>query len=837
MTCRADRQCSCAAALVWGRVDWAQSPVGGRAYGCISADSRAIARGGQVANYPDMIGRYPIQGVLGSGGFATVYLGNDPGLDRLVAIKVLADNMAQHDNIRERFVQEAQIMARFQLESLVRVYEIGDHGHQPFFAMEYCDRGNLADRLNQLGRPVTQAEALDLADRMATIVGDLHRNGYIHRDIKPANFLIRSSQSSHTKPVGDVFAADERLVISDLGLAKDVQANTDSPLSIAAGSPGYSSPEQLTPNGTVDFRTDVFALSAVITHALTRHQPTANVGPDALPFPPSTLTATGPLAAELTRGMAFQPDQRHASTETWHEALRSAAAEMADRPAAPPTPATKIEHHEPPDTTPPINNPAVGGADTPTDRPAGSLADTPTDTPTDRPTKMVAMAATDDASADQPAIMTFAHPPASQAPVQPEPAVPTDHQRPAISVASPWFLLPVGLLVVALGALGYLVSGLGDDDTETTATSENASGDASPSVAGNEAREPLPNDNESTDPASPEISDEAAATPDGAGAPSTTLDPSPEVATIDPNSPANPHIEAGLAHLESFENDEALADFETAIDADPENPAAYMGRASAYRRLFERDLALADLETAIELAPNYPPPYRERADFHRIGREVDLALADYETYFELNGFRPDDTMTLIHRANIYHQRADLEHALADYDQAVVLGSGFEIHQAHIGRGFAHLAAGDYQAALADFDQAERASSWATPHPYLGRGETYRLMGDYDEALAQFDAALEISENNSDAYNGRGKVHRDAGDSQKAFNDFELAVEHSSNTDFNAFYNRGMIYQERGETALAAEDFKRAAQFVKFRRLSPNEDLIVDFDPADLAQAN
>ncbi|GLU46847.1 serine/threonine-protein kinase [Nocardiopsis ansamitocini] len=207
---------------------------------------------------PERFGRYRVLRRLGSGSFATVWLGHDDLLDTPVAIKVLAENWAHQLDIHHRFVEEARILRHADSEWLVRVHDIGTlPDERPYFVMTYADRGSVADRIAAGTLPMD--EALRLLTEIGQGVTVLHRHGTIHRDIKPSNVLLQSS------PVG------ERVLVADLGFAKSI--DEASGFTAAAGTPGYMSPEQSVIGGDIDVRADVYSLGAVAYELLTGKRP------------------------------------------------------------------------------------------------------------------------------------------------------------------------------------------------------------------------------------------------------------------------------------------------------------------------------------------------------------------------------------------------------------------------------------------------------------------------------------------------------------------------------------------------------------------------------------
>src|SRR5262249_11512694 len=128
--------------------------------------------------------RYELLGEVGRGGMGVVYRARQPGLNRIVALKmILAGAYADADE-QARVRREAETAARLQHPNIVQVYEVGAQDDRPFLAMEYVDGGNLAQRLN--GTVLNASEAARLVETLARAVQHAHEHGVLHRDLKPA---------------------------------------------------------------------------------------------------------------------------------------------------------------------------------------------------------------------------------------------------------------------------------------------------------------------------------------------------------------------------------------------------------------------------------------------------------------------------------------------------------------------------------------------------------------------------------------------------------------------------------------------------------------------------
>ncbi|MEX2587406.1 MAG: protein kinase [Actinomycetota bacterium] len=264
---------------------------------------------------PVRVGRYVLGPVLGVGGFAVVVRARDELLDADVAVKILTPRHAGDPEVRERFVREARMLRRVRSPAVVTVHDVGEtKDGRPYLVMDLAGGGVLQDRLAAPWRDTRDLE--HLVRTLADGLGALHAAGVVHRDIKPANLLVMSDRRA--KPGAGapaVLTEGERLVIGDLGLAKDQLASSYGPTMIG-GTPGFQAPEQQEVGGRIEPRTDVYAATAVLWVALSGEAPPA---PEQLPV--KLLDLPERWRPVLRRGMAPDAVDRFGSMGEWVEAV------------------------------------------------------------------------------------------------------------------------------------------------------------------------------------------------------------------------------------------------------------------------------------------------------------------------------------------------------------------------------------------------------------------------------------------------------------------------------------------------------------------------------------
>ncbi|MDP1798195.1 MAG: serine/threonine-protein kinase, partial [Planctomycetaceae bacterium] len=194
------------------------------------------------------LAHYEVLEVLGRGAFGIVLKAFDEKLHRMVAIKVLNPELAATSPPRKRFLREAQSSAKIRHENIVSIYAVEEQP-MPYIVMEYIPGGTLQQRLDQTG-PLAVEEILRLGQQIALGLAAAHAQGLIHRDIKPANILMGAG-------------VEERVKITDFGLARATDDASLTQSGLIAGTPMYMAPEQAK-GQSLDHRTDLFSLGSVL---------------------------------------------------------------------------------------------------------------------------------------------------------------------------------------------------------------------------------------------------------------------------------------------------------------------------------------------------------------------------------------------------------------------------------------------------------------------------------------------------------------------------------------------------------------------------------------------
>ncbi len=204
---------------------------------------------------------YELLGELGRGGMGVVFKARQIGLNRIVALKMIRGGPFAGAGEKARFRREVEAVGSLRHPHVLTVYEFGEHGGQPFLAMEYADGGSLKDVTGNKPQPPREATAL--VETLARAVHAVHQQGIVHRDLKPANVLI-SRENGTTVPK-----------LTDFGLARRAEeaAGGLTMTGDVVGTPSYMAPEQAEGKKGVGPPADIYSLGAVLYELLTGRPP------------------------------------------------------------------------------------------------------------------------------------------------------------------------------------------------------------------------------------------------------------------------------------------------------------------------------------------------------------------------------------------------------------------------------------------------------------------------------------------------------------------------------------------------------------------------------------
>ncbi len=264
-----------------------------------------------------MLTEYKITARLGQGGMATVFKAIQIPLKRPAAIKVLDPQLAQDPALLARFHQEAISAANLEHPHIVPVYEVDEALGYHFIAMKYIDGDSLKqiiEREDGLALPRVQ----NLLDQIAEALDYAHGRGFVHRDVKPSNVMV---------------AAGDHAYLMDFGLSRAASSSQLTMAGTVMGTPDYMSPEQARGDPDIDYRTDIYALGAMLYEMVTGQVPFRGLAPAAVIMahltqsPPSVLEHHPNLPpqvdAVIQRAMAKDRHERYETAGALAAALRN----------------------------------------------------------------------------------------------------------------------------------------------------------------------------------------------------------------------------------------------------------------------------------------------------------------------------------------------------------------------------------------------------------------------------------------------------------------------------------------------------------------------------------
>lgn len=253
--------------------------------------------------------RYEILELIGVGGMARVYKARCHRLNRLVAVKILRDDLAQDAELRRRFHDESQAVAMLSHPNIVAVYDVSRSSDIEYIVMELIDGITLKQYMQKKGNKLNWREALHFITQIVKALGHAHSRGIIHRDIKPHNIMV---------------LRDGSVKVADFGIARVTSGGHSTLTQEALGSVHYISPEQAR-GSHIDERSDLYSAGVVLYEMITGRLPFEGDTPvsvaiqhiNSIPLSPREIDPTIPEALEAItmKAMAPNPDDRYPSAD------------------------------------------------------------------------------------------------------------------------------------------------------------------------------------------------------------------------------------------------------------------------------------------------------------------------------------------------------------------------------------------------------------------------------------------------------------------------------------------------------------------------------------------
>jgi serine/threonine protein kinase len=279
------------------------------------------------------VGNYQVTQKLGEGGMGSVYLAEHPQIGKKVALKVLHAEFSSNQDVVSRFFNEARAVNDIGHPNIVDIVDYGviETTGQPmvYFIMEFLGGRSLA-HLIRSEAPLPPERAFTIASQVADALAASHRKNIVHRDLKPDNIMLvqRGRDADFVK-------------LLDFGIAKltgDQHGSSRTRTGIVMGTPAYMSPEQCEGRGSVDLRTDIYALGIVLYEMLTGRVPFVGEGYGEIlvqhltqpPAPPSTFRGLAPqIELVVLKALEKRPDLRYPNMEEFARALGDPAGYIA----------------------------------------------------------------------------------------------------------------------------------------------------------------------------------------------------------------------------------------------------------------------------------------------------------------------------------------------------------------------------------------------------------------------------------------------------------------------------------------------------------------------------
>jgi serine/threonine-protein kinase len=284
-------------------------------------NTSSLILGGDTVEKP-MLGRYQVEKELGKGAMGVVYLGRDPKIGRVVAIKTMALSQEfesdELEEVKKRFFREAETAGRLNHPNIVTIFDAGEEHDLAYIAMEFLKGKDLTGHA-KAGNLLPLPTVMSIIARVADALDYAHRQNVVHRDIKPGNIMYDPQ--------------DDAVKVTDFGIAR-ITDSSKTKTGMVLGTPSFMSPEQLA-GRKIDGQSDLFSLGVTLYQLCCGGLPFQGESMAQLmykiandpPLDPLTLNPALPdcLIATINRALAKQKEQRYASGEQMARALRECA--------------------------------------------------------------------------------------------------------------------------------------------------------------------------------------------------------------------------------------------------------------------------------------------------------------------------------------------------------------------------------------------------------------------------------------------------------------------------------------------------------------------------------
>jgi tetratricopeptide (TPR) repeat protein len=273
------------------------------------------------------------------------------------------------------------------------------------------------------------------------------------------------------------------------------------------------------------------------------------------------------------------------------------------------------------------------------------------------------------------------------------------------------------------------------------------------------------------------------------------------------SQPAPDYSNRGLVYYNQGNLEQALDDFNLALQLDPKDAYAYNNRGKVYSDQRQFNQALADYNKAIQLDPKYAAAYFNRAKLYSDQRQFNQALADFNLAIELDS---QNAAAYNGRGKLYSDQSKLEQALDDFNQTIQLDPKFA--DAYFNRGLVYYNQNQLNQALADYNKAIQLDP-KFAYAYNNRGLVYSDQRQFKQALADFNLAIQLDPKNATAYNNRGTLYSDQRQFNQALADYNQALTLDPKYAA-AYFNRGILHKKLNNKAEAIANFQKAKSLYK-----------------------